>query len=155
MIVMATEVDVKGSSGKRIYDFMLNCTDEAYDAWWPGTHLAFHTIQRKPGNLGNVVYFDEYVGKRRLTFTMIVTEAVPNKKVVWQMMKIIKLPGWLTLEFEDHDGGVKIVHAVSVGFAGIGRLLDPILRIYFSDKFERELKAHAQTEFHKLSALLY
>ncbi len=66
MIVMRTEVEVKGVSGRSIHDFMLNCTDEDYQAWWPRTHRAFHTMRRFSDDLGNLVYFDEYVGRRRL-----------------------------------------------------------------------------------------
>ena len=87
MIVMRTEVHVTGTTGHSIYEFMLNCTDEEYQNWWPGTHLAFHTTRRFPGNVGNRVYFDEYVGSRRLRFSGVVVRCDPGKKIVWQMVK--------------------------------------------------------------------
>ena len=154
MITMKTEVNVKGISGKDVSDFLLNCTDEDYQRWWNGTHLSFHTIKRYPNNLGNLVYFDEYVGRYRLKFNGVVTEIVPGKKLVWQMIKIVKLPGWLILEFEDSSDGVRIIHTLTVGFRGIGRIFDPILRMYFSDEFEKEMDKHAQIEFHKLAEIL-
>lgn len=153
-ISMKTEVHVQGISGGSILDFMLRCTDEEYRRWWPGTHLAFHTIERRPGNLGNLVYFDEYVGRYRLKFSGVVSEIVPGKKVVWQMKRIVKLPGWLALEFEDVPGGVRIVHMVSIGFGGPGRFLDPVLKRLFSSRFEKELAEHAQTEFKRLVEIL-
>mgnify|MGYP001350288213 FL=1 len=66
MIVFKTEVEIKNIFPEQITDFMIDCTDEKYSQWWPGVHLAFHTIKKKPGNIGNLVYFDEFVGKRRL-----------------------------------------------------------------------------------------
>ena len=96
---MQTEVSVKGVSGQDVADFMLNCTDEDYQRWWKGTHLAFHTIKRYPDHLGNLVCFDEYVGERRLKFRGVITENIPGKKLVWQMKKIVRLPGWLALDF--------------------------------------------------------
>jgi hypothetical protein len=80
MIILETIVSVKGIRGTNILDFMLNCTDEAYQKWWKGTHLAFHTIQRTSDNLGNLVYLDEYVGKHRLKFKGVITEIAPGKK---------------------------------------------------------------------------
>ncbi|MCK4692036.1 MAG: hypothetical protein KAT23_00305 [Anaerolineales bacterium] len=79
---MKTEVAVKRISGKSIYDFMLNSTDKDYQEWWEGTHLAFHTIQRFPNDLGNLVYVDEYVGSRRLKFEGVVIKLIPGKEIV-------------------------------------------------------------------------
>jgi hypothetical protein len=151
---MKTEVNVSGISRSAVFDFMLNCTDNDYQRWWPGTHLAFHTIKRYPNNLGNLVYFDEYVGKRRLKFNAIVTELVPDKRLVWQMETIIRLPAWLSMDIEDNEGGVRIVHTLTIGFRGIGKIFDSILRLYCSSEFQKELEDHAQTEFHKLANLL-
>ncbi len=154
MLRMTTRVDVKGLSGKAIWDFMLNCTDEEYRRWWPGTHLAFHTLERCPGDVGNLVYFDEYVGGRRLRFEGIVAENVPGKRLVWQMKQVVRLPGWLMLDLLDHAGGVTVVHTLQVGWAGIGSVFDPLLRLYLSAHFEQELQEHAQTEFPRLAEML-
>ena len=133
---------------------MLNCTDADYQNWWPGTHLAFHTIRHVPRDLGSLVLFDEYVGKRRLRFEGVVVENVPGKKMAWQMKKVIKLPGWLILNFADSAEGVTITHKLAVGFTGVGRILDPLLRVFLPESFEKELANHAHTEFHKLAEIL-
>jgi len=151
---MKTEVHVPVLSGKAICDFMLNCTDAEYQRWWNGTHLAFHTIKRYPNHLGNLVYFDEFIGQHREKFLAVVTEIVPEKKLVWQMKKIIRLPGWLSLEFADSNDGVRITHTLAIGYRGLGKILDPLLRMHLSKKFEKALNEHAQTEFHKLAELL-
>ena len=151
---MKAEVNIRGISVKKVYDFMLNCTDNDYQRWWPGTHLAFHTLKRYSDNIGNLVYFDEYVGGRRLRIKAVVTEAVSCKRLVWQMKKIIKLPGWLSLEIEDIEGVVRIEHKLIIGYDGIGRIFDPILRMNFPTNFQKELETHAQIEFKKLAELL-
>jgi hypothetical protein len=66
MIAIESRVHVTGMGGAQLVDFMLNCTDGQYQAWWPGTHLSFHTVKRRPGDAGNLVYMDEFVGKRRI-----------------------------------------------------------------------------------------
>lgn len=154
MITMKTEVNVKGVVGKDIHAFMLNCTDEDYQKWWAGTHLAFHTVKRYPGDQGNRVYFDEYIGKHRLKFAAVLIEIIPDRKLVWQMKKMVRLPGWLEIELEDDNDGVRIIHSVSIGFKSIGGILDPILRLYFSQEFEKELEEHARIEFTKLAEML-
>jgi len=154
MITMRAAVKVKGIAGKTVSNFMLNCTDKDYRNWWPGTHLAFHTRNRFPNDLGNLVYFDEYVGRRRLKFEGVVVKNVPGKEIIWQMKKLMKLPAWLSLEFEGYDEGVVITHMIKAGFTGIGRLFDPFLRLYFTRRFEKDLEEHARIEFTKLAEIL-
>jgi len=113
MLSMKTEVKVSGISGKNVSDFMLNCTDEVYQNWWPGVHLAFYTKRRFHNNLGNLVYFDEFVGKRRLTFEGIVVKYIPGKQIAWQLKKGLRLPAWLLLEFVEVDKGVLITHTIT------------------------------------------
>ena len=154
MIHIGTVVKVPAGSTSGIYFFMLNCTDQEYQAWWPGTHLAWHTIIERPGKLGNLVYFDEYVGRRRFKFQAIVTEIVPGQKIVWQLKKIVRLPAWLRLEFTDHLEGTEIKHTLEVGFQVIGRVINPWLRLYFNADFAKELDEHARTEFPMLVSML-
>jgi hypothetical protein len=76
-------------------------------------------------------------------------------KITWQFKTLVKLPAWLSLELEDDDRGVTITHTVRAGFEGIGRILDPIFRIYLSEKFARAMDDHVRAEFPKLETLLH
>ncbi len=98
---------------------------------WPGTHLAFHTKERFPNDIGNLVYFDEYVGRRRLKFESVVTKNAPGRTIVWQMKKIVKLPVWLSLTLEDKGEGLAITHEIKAGFAGGGQAVRSIPEILF------------------------
>lgn len=154
MIEMKAEVTVDGVSGGQITEFMLNCEDRAYRDWWHGTHLAMHTIKRFPDNLGNLVFFDEYVGNRRLRFKAVVVEYIPAKKVVWQMVKGIRLPASVTLECRENHDRLLISHTLRAGLPGIGRVLDPVLRLYLNRNFEKDLGEHAHFEFTRLAKIL-
>jgi len=154
MISIQSKVHVDGIKGIELLDFLLNCTDEQYQAWWPGTHLAFHTVERRPDHVGSIIYMDEYVGRRRLRMHGVVSEVVPGKRVVWQFKRIVRLPAWLIMEIDDHNDGMTITHAIEAGFRGPGRILDPVLRLYFTDEFERAMDEHAQAEFPMLAAML-
>ncbi len=152
---MTTELKVKDLSGESACNFMLNCGDEDYRRWWPGTHLAFHTTKRLSGNVGNLVYFDEYVGKRRLKFEGIIVKYVPCEEIAWQLKKVVKLPAWLIMKFKEDNDGVIVSHTVKAGFEGRGRVLDPILRFYLVDRdFEKDLEEHVRIEFPRLAEIL-
>ena len=149
MLTIESTVFVQGVCGQEIFDFMLACTDKDYRRWWPGTHLRFHTLKRGPGedHVGDTVLMDEYVGKRRVRLSGVVVEAVPDKKIVWQLRKGVILPVRLSIELLDRDGGVALRHTISAGFRGFGRILDPLLRLYFSPGFAAAMDHHANTEF--------
>jgi len=153
MITLQSQLHVDGVRGNEIVDFLLTCTDQDYQAWWPGTHLQLHTLVRCPDNLGNIVFMDEFIGKRRVKMLGVVRVAEPTK-IVWQLKKVIPLPVWLTLELADDAAGVTLTHTIRAGFDGLGQLFDPLFRLYFSNEFEREMDEHVKTEFPMLRDLL-
>lgn len=153
MITLQSQLHVDGLRGNEIADFLLSCTDQAYQAWWPGTHLQLHTRVRYPNSVGNVVFMDEFIGKRRIQMLGVVRVAEPAK-IVWQLKKGIPLPVWLTLELVDDAAGVTITHTIRAGFDGLGRIFDLLFRLYFSDEFEHALNEHVKTEFPMLRDLL-
>ena len=154
MLTIQTKVHIANVTGTEMIDFLLHCTDREYQAWWEGTHLEFHTIKCYPNDVGNLVYMDEFVGKKRVRMQAIVTEVVPGQRIVWQLKKIIRLPVWLTLDLKDDAEGVMLTHTIQAGFKGVGKILDPVLRIYFSDEFSRAMDEHATIEFPKLGEML-
>jgi len=53
MITLVTKLRVEGLRGREVTDFMLRASDEAYQRWWPGAHLRFHTVRRVAGDVGS------------------------------------------------------------------------------------------------------
>jgi hypothetical protein len=153
MITIQSKLHIDGARGNEIVDFLLTCTDQAYQVWWPGTHLQLHTLARYPNSVGNIVFMDEFIGKRRVKMIGVVRVAEPTK-LVWQLKKGIPLPVWLTLELADDAAGVTITHTVRAGFGRPGQFLDPLFGVYFSNEFGRAMDEHVQMEFPKLRDLL-
>jgi hypothetical protein len=149
MLGVESSVFVDGITGSEIAEFLLNPTDERYRAWWPGTHLRFHVVAPAEGHVGELVRMDEYVGTRRLRMSAVVVEARPDR-IVWQFKRWLRLPGWLRLELVDRPGGCLVRHTVEVGYRRVGRVLDPILRLFLSPRFAAELDEHVHTEFPRL-----
>jgi len=154
MIKIATQVLVKGLTGKKIYDFFLECTDEGYRRWWPGTHLAWRIKKRTPDTVGSVIWFDEYVGRHRISFDAVVREIEPGRRMLVQMRRVVSLPAWLLMELEDVEDGVMVTHTLMAGFRGVGSVLDPLLRLKMSRDFEKAMDDHARTEFLMLRDIL-
>ncbi len=154
MITLRTQMELPGITGNEIVQFLLNCTDEEYQRWWPGTHLSFHTIQRHSGDVGNLVYMDEFIGQRRVKGKAIVTEIVPGQRVAWQMVKLIRLPVWFTLDLKDQGDQVRLTHTIEAGYRSIGSVLDPLLRLYFSPGFAKAMDDHVREEFPRLRDML-
>ena len=153
MITLTTRVHVDGLTGKEIIDFMLRAGDFEYQHWWPGTHLQYR-LRRVPGDVGSVVFFDEYVGARRLRLKGVVLEAAPNRLAL-QLKKGVALPAYLVMEMHDVEGGVDITHTIRAGFDGPLAVLDPLLRLYLSPRFQKDMDEHATTEFRRLGKMLH
>jgi len=157
MIRHTVELKVPNVTAKQIYEFMISPCDHQYSEWWPGEHLQFHIV--KYGNeshLGDVVFMDEYLDKnRRLTFyAVVITASYPNK-IEWQMKKAKwRLPAVVALALNDTSEGVRLKHELRIGYSGIGKLLDPFIKLYFNKSFQKALGDHCKVEWFKLAEYL-
>ena len=147
MLVITSKVEVAGLTGRDVSEFMMSCTDEQYREWWPGTHLQLHVLGRATGGVGEVVVMDEFIGRRRLRLHGVLEALEPGRRIVWRLHKIVPLPARLSLELSPTQGGVSVRHTVTAGWPGIGRALDPLLRLYFTTGFTADLDAHVHSEF--------
>jgi hypothetical protein len=147
VLVIDSTVDVAGLTGRDVSDFMLSCTDEQYQQWWPGTHLQLHALGRATAGVGDVMVMDEYVGRRRLRLRAVVEALEPGRRVGWRFRLVVPLPVRLSLELSPVPGGVSVRHTITAGWQGIGRVLDPLLRLYFTPRFTAALDEHVRTEF--------
>ncbi len=159
MLVLESRMRVEGITGRQITDFLLEANDDRYRAWWPGTHLHLHTLTRgthagRGEHVGDRVLMDEFIGHRRVRMTGEVVQAVPGKRIVWQPRAGARLPVRLSLELATSAGGVDLRHTITAGWRGPGRLLDPVLRCYFTRGFAAAMDAHVHTEFPRLRDLL-
>ncbi|TGK46668.1 hypothetical protein [Leptospira bouyouniensis] len=154
MITLQTIVDVKGVKPKDFYEFILNCTDEDYNRWWPGTHLVWHTVKKFPGNTGNLIYSEQMFGGHLEKGHSVIKKLVPYNEMHFQVIRGIRVPVWYTLKFDDIPGGVRVTHLVFGGFNGIGKIFDPLFRLYLSEAYNAELDPHVIEEFHRLATVL-
>jgi hypothetical protein len=66
----------------------------------------------------------------------------------------LKLPAYVTLELDDSPEGVKLKHELQIGYSGIGKFLDPFIRLYFNKSFQNALDEHCKIEWYKLAEYL-
>lgn len=151
MLTIESRVEVPGLTGREVTDALLNPTDAWYRAWWPGVHRQFHRVAPGGGDhVGDVVFMDELVGARTVRMTGVVEEADPGRRIVWRLAKGLRLPVRLTLVVDDRVDAVSVRHTITAGWRGPGRLLDPVLRLYFSPRFAAAMDYHVRSEFRRL-----
>ncbi|MCV7079001.1 hypothetical protein [Mycobacterium szulgai] len=158
MLTLESEVAVEGLTGREVTDFMLDCRDDTYQAWWPGTHLEFHLLKHGTGgdHVGDLVLMDEYVGSRRVRMLGEVIDAVPAERIAWQLRRgRLRLPVRVTLALSTAGQEVRVRHTVTVGWTAHGRWLDPLWRLYFSRCFAGAMDRHVRTEFLLMRHLLH
>lgn len=63
----------------------------------------------------------------------------------------LRLPAFLSLEFTDSAKGLQINHELRIGFDGIGKILDPLIRVYFTKSFADALEKHCLEEWPRLA----
>lgn len=157
MIIHTVNQTVANANAEQFYDFMINPSDERYSAWWPGEHLNFHIVKRgEQSHLGDIVYFNERLGeKHRLKFHAIVVKVERPKAIAWQMRAFgVKLPAVVELRLCNSQAGLLLCHELRLGYRGIGKLFDFVIRLYFNKSFQMALEKHCDIEWHKLSNLL-
>jgi hypothetical protein len=64
------------------------------------------------------------------------------------------LPSWLDIEFSDSDKGLLLRHELRIGWSGFGKLLDPLIKLYFNRSFWSDLEIHCHNEWTALAGLL-
>ena len=116
-------------------------------------HIKFHTLKHSNKVLGNKVYFDEYVGKKRLKFKAIISDYQPNYCIEYQMIKGVKLPIWLRMEFTQQGSEIEVMHAIKVGFSGWFKSVNYLISPFITKKFVMDLENHAEEEFNRLSKM--
>jgi len=157
MIIHTVKQIIPNIKARQIYDFMINPNDKSYSEWWQGEHLRFNIVKRgNSKHLHDVVYFDEYLGKRhRLTFYALVVKADRPNLIVWQMIKSgVKLPAVVALQLRDSSRGLMLKHELRLGFKGIGKIFEPLIKFYFNDSFQNALQEHCNEEWFRLRELL-
>jgi len=157
MITHIVNLSVTNARAEQFYDFMINPTDERYSAWWPGEHRKFHIVKHgDSSHIGDVVFMDEFLGRNhRLVFYAVVITAERPHKITWQMKKAgLRLPAKVTLDVKDSSDGVKLKHELCIGFSGIGKILDPFIKLYFNKSFQTALDEHCKIEWDKLADFL-
>ncbi|WP_206428468.1 hypothetical protein [Mycolicibacterium stellerae] len=158
MLTLESEMTVDGLTGREVTDFLLDCGDDNYQVWWPGTHLELHVLEHgsDQDHVGDVVLMDEYVGSRHVRMVGEVMEAVAGKRIVWGFRPAgLRLPVRLTLTLTDEARGVRLRHTITAGWTGPGRVLDALWRVYFSRSFAGAMDRHVHTEFPLMRDLLH
>ncbi len=149
---------LEGAVAAEFFGFMVDPPQEIYARWLPDEHHEFHIVRRSQTTpVGDLIFFDQHIGKKhRLTFYAITRTADKPDHVLFQMRRCgINLPGYLDLQFHDTADGLCLTETISMGFNGPGKLIDPILRLFFSKSFFNDMDGHHKREWANLAEILH
>lgn len=141
----------------KFYDFMINPPPEIYKRWLPDEHHEFHIVKHSARTpIGDLVFFDQHIGKKhRLRFYATIRVAEKPKHILYQMRRFgIDLPGYLELELCDTADGLVLTETIHIGYNDFGKLLDPVIRLFFSKSFFKEMNEHHKREWANLADIL-
>jgi len=145
------------SSATEFYNFMIDPPAEIYRNWLPEEHYEFHLVSHSDKSpVNDLLYFDQNIGnKYRLKFYAIIKEANNPNRIVFQMHKFgMNLPGYLELDFLDTAEGLLLTETLRIGLNGFGRVCDPIIKIFFGNRFFEVFRVHHKREWQNLSEIL-
>jgi hypothetical protein len=145
------------ANATQFFEFMINATPEIYEHWLRDEHHKFHVVKRsKTTPVGDILFFDQHISpKHRLKFYAITKIADKPGRVMFQMRKYsLNIPGFLELQFTDTSDGLSLVEILRIGFNGIGKVLDPFIRIVFNQSFFQALDEHHKREWSNLAEVL-
>ena len=157
MITHTMKSILPNAKASEFYDFMLNPPLETYARWLPDEHYAFHVVKRgEKTPVGDLFYFDQNIGKKhRMKFHAITRVADKPKHILFQMRKFgINLPGYLELHFCDTEKGLHLTETIRIGYNGYGSVIDPVIRLFYSKPFFREMDGHHKREWANLAEVL-
>jgi hypothetical protein len=120
-------------------------------------YTLIHIVKRsKTTPVGDLIYYDQHIGqKHRMKFYAITRTADRPNRVVFQMRKFgINLLGYLDLYFSGTAGGLDLTETIRIGFSGFGKLIDPFIKLVYSNLFFKELNGHHKREWAKLAEIL-
>lgn len=97
-----------GAPPEDAFEFFRHMDESRYLAWHPD-HEGFRYVTGDEIAEGAVVFFEEYVGDRRVEVEMRYTEVVPNERIEYEprgrLVRAYYPKG--TFEFERIDGGTR------------------------------------------------
>lgn len=153
MFMLETRAHVAGLSARAAYDFMIVPLDREFQAWWPGTHLVSRVLRQgvaadgRPHPVGTLIYLEQMIGRFHVRETAEIVEALPPRRFVRRVIKGFRLPIFIAFDLEEDDAGLTIIHTIQAGFRGLGRVLDPLFRLYFTRRFAEALDEHLRIEY--------
>ncbi|MDR1753351.1 MAG: hypothetical protein LBR74_00370 [Eubacterium sp.] len=157
MITHIMKSKLHNAAAAAFYSFMVDPPREIYARWLPEEHHKFHVVKRSETTpVGDLIFFDQHIGsKHRLTFYAITRVADKPNHVLFQMRRFgINLPGYLDLQFRDTADGLCLTETIRIGFNGSGKVLDPIIKLFFNKSFFNEMNAHHKREWANLAEIL-
>ena len=115
-VVLTDSIEI-GTTPEEIFKFLTSIRDDnSYRAWHKKDHVTFRWIQGLPWKESSIMYAEEYFHGKLHEFKFIVTQVVPNEKIVYSPVSRMMRIFFPKNEFIIVDKGATSLFIASVTF---------------------------------------
>ena len=164
MIFCTFELTIPDAKADSLYGFVVQAYDKGCGEWQLEDDFFFSiTTYGKENHFSDAILAVEYLGEnrriafngRRVSFFGVVLRKRHSVKLKgWAKNINIRIPMIMELELYTTDEGALAKHKLCFGYLGIGRLLNPLIKLYCNKSFCKGFKEHCEMEWLKLAERL-
>ncbi|THB75042.1 MAG: SRPBCC family protein [Desulfobulbaceae bacterium] len=151
-VVLTDSIEIE-TTPEAIFTFITNIKDdESYRAWHQTDHVAFQWLKGAPWQEGSILYAEEYFHGKLHKFKFVITEVIPDKKIVYSPVSRILRLFFPKNEFRIKCDGPTCLFVASVNFK-VGWIGKKIFKKSI-DKGLASVRKHMKEEGENLKSLL-
>lgn len=156
-MIRIEESIVINTDPKELWDFLISLDKEnKFKKWHPKDHIRIRFLRGKMDSVKTIVYFEEYLGKKRFRFACRVTKVIPQKHIDFQALFPISALKFGRGYFDIHKRGKKTELTIFVEY-GHRRVRVSNMVVWFAEKFivqKKDIELHIQEELEILKHFL-
>lgn len=156
MIRIKESVEIN-TTPKNLWDFLISLDkDNKFKKWHPKDHIRIRFLRGKMDSVKTIVYFEEYLGKRRFRFACRVTKVTKNKHIAFQAIFPISALEFGHGYFDLQQNGKKAKLTIFIEY-GHKRVKVDNFAVWFAEKFivqKKDIELHIKEELEILKHFL-
>jgi hypothetical protein len=136
-----------------IFDWFLSLNQDEYVKWHPA-HKTCKQLNDEEG-VGKLILLEEQFNGFKASYRWKVVEAAVIESEMAIVLRAKSLvPLWMVFEGKKEEDGTRVALGLYVGFSGIGRIFDFIIKLAFRKSKVEAVRKHLREELGNLEETL-
>lgn len=156
-MIRIEESIVINTTPKELWSFLISLDkDNKFKKWHPKDHIRIRFLRGKMDSVKTIVYFEEYLGKKRFRFACRVTKVVHQKHIAFQALFPISALKFGRGYFDIKRSGKKTKLVIFIEY-GHRRVKVSNVVVWFAEKFivqKNDIELHIKEELEILKHFL-